>query len=1176
MVTVCRSCGSENSTGAVVCAHCSTPLVAVCPRCRFENPAGFNYCGNCGARLSPAESAPAPDDHPTLTADVARQGERRTVTVLFGDVVGFTSISERLDPDQVYSIIDACADAFRREIARHEGWLDKFVGDGVLALFGAPVAHEDDVVRALRCALGMQEAVERINADLAAAQGAHLQIRIGLNLGAAVVGDIGSDLRMSYTALGDTVNVAERLESAAEPGTVVVSRAVYEAASPWFEFRELGSLRVKGRAEPVDLFEVVRERPQPRPVRGLPGLTAPTVGRSRERDQLRLLVDGLCDGKRGGIALIRGEAGIGKSRLASEAAAYAARKGVSVFEAGCAAYGQPPYGVFSRLLHTYLRLDGVSPTEQRARVETRLCALLPDSRQAEEILPYVENLIGIPPRGSDAPSPIRHLDAAQLRQRTVLAVRDLLLAHAQREPLLLVLEDLHWVDTQSLGLLLFLFGATETAPLCLICTSRPAPIQVVEQIERTAQTTMSTFLNLALEPLSPEETAALTTLLLNIPELPDPISRSIQERAEGNPFFLEEIIRTLIDRRIIRQTDGHWQIQAETPLPELDVPRTVEGLIRTRLDRLSEAIRYTLEAASVIGRDFDRPLLEVVMGPRAAQVEEHVQELQELELIRPAAGEAGGQYTFRHILIQQTVYNSLISRRREYLHRRVAEGIEQLYTGQIEEYAERLAFHYAESKDAARALPYLLRAGERAAWRYANYEASEYYRAALQLANQAPASVQQRVEIFSGLGDAQNLMGDYAGAVASYRTALELCRTLPASALRAAEIARRLGRVFERRGESDEAMRWLQSASYDLRQAPDSDETVEHSRLELDIGWVHYRQGNLEAAGEAFSRALDIARRRDYRAEAASAYNRLAALEIEKSNWVTAAQFGEEGLRLREEIGDVDGVARSHINLGAIAGYRGDWEKAGQHFGESLRISQRLGQPKAQAMALVNLGRVEVMKGETAKARDYLSRALALAERIHDPEQSSRALNALAEVFLLERNWQAAAEQLRTSLRLSSETGSGEQQAQALWILAEAELGIGEMERAEAAAQEALRIATERGLAQIEGIAYRVLGAIDQQRGRPAEAESLLGKSIAVLGQLNPLEAARAELELGLLLEAQRRDSEADRALTRCRDAFARLGAEPYRVRAEEALLRLRTTSAGRAAVQTPEQDESN
>lgn len=1175
----CPQCGQENPPGIAVCSNCATPLANLCPNCGFENPRGFKFCGNCGTNLLTATIARPADSRQMrklrgfmpgqlvdkiLTASKQIEGERRTVTVLFADVVGFTTIAEKLDPETVYNIIDESVAAFQESIYAHEGTLDKFMGDGVMALFGAPVMHEDDPARAVRCALEMQAALKKISDKVVARHGVPLQMRVGLNLGTVVVGEIAADLKMNYTALGDTVNVASRLQSVAEPGTVLASRAVYEQTRALFDFSELGSIRVKGRVEPVEIFQVLGVKREPGRVRGIPGLTAPMVGRTQELSQLQNLIHARLARQRGAVALVTAEAGLGKSRLMGEMRLQMAHSSdlqqVRVLEGHCTAYGQSSYDVFVQIFQRLFALQVEDGTAARQdKIAVRIRELFPEPLTQLQVLPYVENLMGLSWHKGDLAEQIRHLEPAQLRQQTFLAVRDLLVQEARTRPLMLLFEDLHWIDKPSLDLLLFLFNAASQVPLFCICIARPSDNQAVPQIQRIGSATPDLhFQHLALEPLSLAQCGELVNLLLAVSDLPESFRQLISQRAEGNPFFLEEILRTLIDQNLVRRQQDRWEISSDANLSAFQVPRTLEGLVMTRVDSLPESTRQIVQCAAVIGRDFSDAILFSIAETTLARHENEMQELVDHELVQPSLRAPERHYAFRHILTQQTIYNSILLRRREQLHHKIAQAIEQLYPAQLEEQVERLAFHYTESQDASKALPYVMRAGERATARFANEEALAYFRAALDMTTRANAPLETRARVMVSLGDSQAHIGDFEGAAASVLAAWELVSQLEpdaAHARRAADIARRMGRLLERRGKYDDAMGWLETAQCEINRDADSARAVERVRIYLEIGWVEYRRGNLDQAEHWRLRALEISEGLDYYAETGSAYNGLAALANLKGDWQGAIQYAERGLQVREKIGDVEGMSRSHSNLGAIMLNVGEWDRALPHLEQSLELKRHVGDAKTIALAYINLGLYYVYKNDLPRAGEYLTLAHSHAEKIHDPNATCLALNSLAQVEAARGNLDAGQRLLENSIELALRSGVRDWHAEGLSILAEVELRRGKIDAARSAAERALTLAQDSGYRQTEANALRALGSIARVQGQLPQAERQLLASIALSNELSsPYEAARAELELGLLYLEHGMTEKARAQLNNCHATFLRLGAAALAWRAQNIL----------------------
>lgn len=1166
MPSICPECGFENPSRARICANCAAPLGEHCSICGFENPSGFKYCGNCGANLLAAKlpDSAGPDTlrrlQVQIPGDLAEQvlrsskqlaGERRNVTILFADVVGFTALAERLDPEQVYNIIDAVQKAFLEEIYKHEGWFDKFLGDGVMAIFGAPIAHEDDPMRAVSAALDMQRALKRLNEEFDPRLNVNLSARIGLNSGTVVVATMGSDMRMNYTPLGDVVNVASRLQTYAEADTIVVNRAVYEATKPIFEFRDLGEIRLKGRAEAVGVFQVIGKRHAPGHLRGIPGLSAPLVGREKEFAQLSQFGAGWLRSLDGRFVLVVGEAGLGKSRLATEFIRSLGERELTVVQAAALAYGQSAYDVFSKLLRGLLML---SPDEDdplaRERVQEQATRVLGDRNRVNQILPYLSYLLSIRITHPEMADRIRHLGPVQLQQQIFLAVRDVLMACARTHPVVLLLEDLHWIDKPSLDLLLFLLDSIENAPLLILATSREKEGQATSLLDRAARQRLAgRYLRLPLERLALPDAATLVEKLLLFPDVPLELKQLVQQRAEGNPFYLEETIRMLIDRGILGRAGDSWKMTPGIKLTELQVPRTLQDLIMTRVDHLREGPRHTLQCAAVIGRTFSERLLYLVVGASAENIKGDLRELREHELIQLVGETPETMYAFRNQTVQTTVYGSLLQRRRERLHFKIAEQMEQIYRDRLDDHIESIAFHYSESRDPVRALAYLIRAGERAATRYANDQALRFFHTALNFLSTALATPAQRVAIYRGLADVQSVMGNYDLALQNYRNALEIARSSESfPARQVAELARQVARVNERKGNYEEAFRWLETALDEIDHDPTSMRVVERVRIYLEMGWLYYQRGDHDKAYQWTMRSLEISEGTDYYLEMGSAYNGLVPLFVAKGDWNRALAYGDRGLKLRERIGDIEGMARSYNSLGAIAGFQGEWDRAIDYNERALDLAHLLGHASTTILSLNNLGLIQILKGNAPAAREFLDRARTMGDQSGDAHLLCQTLNYLAQVALLEHRSDEAAEMLKLSMQYATQTGNKNDLVESYRLTARLNLERGGLDQAHAMAQGALAFATEAGLKQEEGLARRTLGMVQRAQGDSVHAETNLTSAYEIFqGVNNRYELARTQVELARLA-AQRQDvlstrREALQALS----TFVVLGAEADR-----------------------------
>ena len=597
-----------------------------CPKCGTELPASARFCMNCGEPLgaaTPADevrrsrlAATAPEPLVAKLRDAAHlAGERRIVTALFLDVVGSTALAEQMDPEDWTSIMNAAFDRFSPIVYRYEGTIARLLGDALLAFFGAPIAHEDDAVRAIHTALELVAATEDYARAVKKDYGIEFAVRIGLNTGPVVVGSVGSDLKYEYTAMGDAVNLAARMQSAARPMTVLISENTHRFVAPVFDFADLGPIEVKGKAEPVRVYEVRGATSQPGRLRGLSGLDSPMVGRDAELATLRAATSRLRAGT-GQIAGVIGEPGLGKSRLLAEwqtAVTAEADGGPITWATGyCLSYGQGlAYHLLIDLVRAVIGVNAAaSESDTRSALQNRVDELFPGAR--DEVYPYLAHLLALQLDGSDAEL-LQSLDPQALQGQYEAALRRLLGTLAARAPLALILEDIHWADPSSTDMLIRLFSMVEDAPILIGLITRPDQGSPGWKLVETARLAHADrFTEMTLSALSENESRELVSNLLEIEALPEHIRTIILKKAEGNPFFVEEVIRMLIDRGAIVKTGGRWAAMKE--LDTIEIPDNLQGLLLARIDRLPEDVKHTLRVASVIGRQFSIRVLEQVLS----------------------------------------------------------------------------------------------------------------------------------------------------------------------------------------------------------------------------------------------------------------------------------------------------------------------------------------------------------------------------------------------------------------------------------------------------------------------------------------------------------------------------------------------------------------------------------
>jgi ABC-type oligopeptide transport system substrate-binding subunit/class 3 adenylate cyclase len=767
----CPRCGTDNPEAAKFCLDCGTGLAVICSQCGTSLPPHAKFCLECGARVvtdqekleeirgelrkSVGRLVPREYAERLLASGRQMAGERRVVTILFCDVTGSTAMAETLDPEDVMDIMDGAFNVLIEPIVQYEGTVARLMGDAVLAFFGAPIAHEDDPERAIRAALEVIEGAKQYAARLERERGiSGFNVRVGINTGLVVVGEVGSDLRVEYTAMGDAINVAARMEEAGEPGTILIAEETHKLIAPLFETETLGAIEMQGRTEPVSTYRVLGTKTAPDKGRGIAGLESPLVGREAEFRALQQAVDRLQAGV-GGIVTIVGEAGIGKSRLVAEVrkrnlakvrepdGSRELSRGVAPIrwvEGRCLSYGTSiAYLLWLDVLRELLGLTvDDAPEVVRDALREAVEAWCPES--FDDVYPYLTRLMSLPAE-SEGEEAISALEGERLKTGTFRAVERLIECAADVRPLVLACEDIHWGDPTSIELLESVFSLTDRSALLVMCVFRPQAAHTSWRLRETAARLYHhRHSDICIELLSAAESEKLVDSLLSgtapgsdlVEGLPRKLKWRILSRAEGNPFYVEEVVRSLVDSEAIAadEASGRWRVTRD--VTDIPIPETIHAVLMARIDRLDEETRRVLQMASVIGRIFLYRVLAEIAAERRG-LEERLLTLQREELIRERARLPELEYIFKHELTREAAYNGLLKKERRVFHRQVAEVLERLFPERVEEQVGLLAHHWERAGVAEKAIAYLLRAGDQARMVYAHEEATDYYQRALML-----------------------------------------------------------------------------------------------------------------------------------------------------------------------------------------------------------------------------------------------------------------------------------------------------------------------------------------------------------------------------------------------------------------------------------------------------------
>jgi adenylate cyclase len=1036
-MSTCTGCGTEVSPGFAFCPRCGRRLPRACLACGFVCETDFAFCPRCGVALGPGTKAAAEKPAPA-----SRDADRRQVTVLFADLSGFTSLAERLDPEEVRAFQNALFETLAGAITRYDGFVEKFVGDAVLAVFGAPAAHENDPERACDAALDMLERSAVLSQKWAARLGQSVTLHVGIHTGPVVAGNLGDAAGAAYAVTGDTVNTTARLLAAAAPGTILVSDATHALARHRFAFEPTGEVALRGKAEPVLVHRLLGVLAEPGSARGLGalGLAAPLIGRATELDQLLAAFDRMQRGRAQVVSLV-GEAGTGKSRLIAE---FLARleadgrlAGTAVRRAACSSLGEPTYGVFGALFREGYQVDPADPLDvARQKLAAGLRELGARDEEAEAIAPVLSYVLGL--EGERHPD----VEPEQLQRQIVLAARILVERRLERETLLIFVEDLHWADVASVDLMRHVVDQLADRPVMLLLSHRPDTRPPL--VARAAQSVIR------LAPLSVDDTRALVAGLFgaSVGETLTQLQEFVATRAGGNPFFVEEIVRSLVGKGVLVRQGDRWQCTAACEA--VDIPPTLHGLLLSRVDRLPADARRLLQEAAVLGAVFDETLLRSV-ATDAATAEVALERLVENDLIQAVGHRReGGRYRFMHALVHEVLYQNLLLSSRTELHERAGRALERAVGPHPERLSdlEALGHHWSLSADKPRGARYLLAAGDWARAVYANDDAIRHYERALRTLGECKACEAETWVARERLADLLGLTGRRAEALAHYEAVRAEIEAAGDHA-GAARLHRKIGGLHWEAGDRERAGACFASG---LELLGGGGDPIERAHLFQEMGRLAFRAGDNAGAIEWAERALaeaasdehvgtDPARLREAAAMRAQAYNTLgvalartgrlaeAVDQIEQSiglaearDLLQAACRGYtnlgvlyssldprrsietclRGLETAKKVGDLGFQSRLHANLAvAYCALTDRCEAEGIEAAQTaIDLDRRLGLLDHLAVPLIVLGQIHQCHGEHSRAFAMYEEALDLAEQVGEPQLLFPCYDGLATLYL--------------------------------------------------------------------------------------------------------------------------------------------------------------------------------
>jgi len=1112
----CPRCQHENPPGSAFCLECGGRLASACASCGAELPAGSKFCNKCGTPVateaptqprfaSPEAYTPKHLAEKILTSKAALEGERKQVTVLFADLKGSMELLADRDPEEARKLLDPVLERMMEAVHRYEGTVNQVMGDGIMALFGAPLAHEDHAVRACYAALRMQESVRKYADEVRRLHAAVVKIRVGLNSGEVVVRAIGNDLHMDYTAVGQTTHLAARMEQLADPGAIVITPETLALAEGYVEVKSLGLVPVKGLADAVEVYEVTgagpaRTRLQAGAIRGLTRF----VGRQPELETLQQAVIQAQAG-RGQVVALVGEAGVGKSRLLSEVGHSRHTQGWLVLESASVSYGKAtPYFPVVDLLKRYCHIEERDePRTIRAKVTGQILTL---DETLEATIPALLALLDALP----VESQFHTLDPPQRRQRTLDGLKRLLMRESQVQPLLLVCEDLHWIDRETQALLDSMVESLPAARLLLLVSYRPE--------YRHGWGSKTYYRQLRLDPLPPASADEFLQALLGNDRSVGPLRPLLIARTGGNPFFLEESVRTLVETGMLVGTRSAYRLAQ--PLAGLQMPATVQAVLAARIDRLPPEEKRVLQTAAVIGTEVPLPLLQAIAELPETDLQRGVAHLQAAEFLYETRLFPERAFTFKHALTHEVAYHGLLQVRRRALHACIVRVLEGLHADRVAEQVDRLAHHAVRGELWDKALVYGRQAGARAAARSAYHEAVACFEHALAALAQLPEcrdTLEQAIDLRCELRNALLPLGEQAGIFNHLRDAEALAERLGDD--------KRLGRVAGYLciffSGVDDHERAIAAGERALALATTSGTFDVQVVAQTYLGLAHHDMGDFQQARNFLQGARALltgdfcyARFGQVNPPAVASRNRLAGCLAELGDFAEGRGVGEEAVRIAETIAQPYSLASALMFVGVVYRRQGSLHTAIPMLERGLGLCQRVNILLFFPLTASSLGTAYALAGRVAEALPLLDQVL---ERIASGNRitcHALALTELSEALLLVGRVDEARALAERLLELSrTQTGRG-YEAHAYRVLGEVAARRDPQALARGHYRDALALAQELGMRPLVAHCHLGLGKLDRRTGKREQAQEHLTTAATMYREMDMrfwLERAEAE-----------------------------------------------------------------
>lgn len=977
-----------------------------CPSCNVKCSDDSNFCHNCGQSLKPYSQdnnqIPAKNVFSQSNSSISQalkrlmptsyvekllasdgrksEGERRVVTILFSDIKGSTAFGENLDPEEVLNIMNGAFEILIQPIMKYEGTLARLMGDAILAFFGAPIAHEDDPQRACRAALEIIEGAKRFGKKLEDEKGIEgFSVRVGINTGLVVVAEVGADLRVEYTAMGDAVNVASRMESAAEPGTILITEETTKLLTNHFKVESIGPIKVKGKTNLVNSFKLISENLNKSSASVENNYKSPIIGRDAEIKNILDAFSQVGDG-RGKVISIIGECGVGKTRLVSEI-----RK--LTFESFCwieaksLTYRQNnSYWLIKNLLRDHLTEDAYLSADHLSvnlfqRIQNQ------SSDKFSDIYPFLSYLLDLPIKNNLSVEINIH-NAESLKGQLHFAVKEYFKDQTHYKPIVLLLEDLQWCDSASVALITELFALINEYPMIILMTFRKNENEIWAVHENNRSMLKNDYQTFFLNSLSECQGAELIKNLSSDLNIPKELGLEILIRTEGNPFFIEEVLKSFVDSKL--SNNKRKNINANNELG-FEIPNLLQGVIMARLDYLSSIDKLVLQSASVIGRIFSKKLLVNVLinSLNEKEIEESLKDLvkkefidhQHSDMIKTNISYPEQEFIFKQSLIQEVAYSSLLFSNRQKIHLEVGEAIERLYTKEKDEIADSIGVHFEKGKLFSKSIYYYKKAADRAKNIFANKEAIHFYQKILLLSKDIQNNKFVLAEVYESLGDVYFITSDYTKSIEVYQKVLE---TSELPKIRAT-IHQKCGHVYEHWGQYEKS---IESYNNSLTTNQDDEDLLLEARCYLGLSMVYYRQGNLQESLLFCNNTLELLKNSQNNFEISETYNNLGIIYSKLDNLEKSSEYHLNSLKIRQNIGDVRGQAASYNNLGYLSQLQNKNTEAIEYYNRSEVLCEKVGNLHGLAKIYDNLSQIYIAQDKNETAMSYSLKAMEIIGRI--------------------------------------------------------------------------------------------------------------------------------------------------------------------------------------------------